>query len=174
MDHMRWLLVEKSSKRTFLQLMGSIKAGWRTGAAGRRRPPRASLPMILPGPTMPMSCGVHGVDETDVAVDPAAFPADLGDGIVGHVGRSRGGWRLFRGGGGCGCEFEGAGEIIARGDEDFAAAEDGAAVNGLLDGGGVLGCAVAGGAVVADVETKSGGFCGSLRIGLWFRGRLGQ
>ena len=53
----------------------------------------------------------------------------------------------------------GAGEVGAGGDEDFAAAEHGAAVDGLLEGGGVFGFAVGGGAEVADVEYQ-GGACG--------------
>ena len=47
--------MEKSSRRMLAQLMVSMSAGWRSGVSGRGRPPRASLPMILPGPTMPMS-----------------------------------------------------------------------------------------------------------------------
>jgi len=35
--------------------MGSINAGWRSGVAGRGRPPSESAPMIFPGPTMPVS-----------------------------------------------------------------------------------------------------------------------
>ena len=55
-----------------------------------------------------------------------------------------------------------SGEVVAGGDEDFAAAEDGAAVDGLLNGGGVFCGAVAGGSVVADIEGE-----GRVWLGLW-------
>ena len=66
-------------------------------------------------------------------------------------------------------ELEGPGEVVAGGDEDFAATEDGAAVDGLLDGCSVVGGAVAKGAVVADVEGE-GWFGGGGRFALRFRG----
>ena len=66
------------------------------------------------------------------------------------------------------------GEVVAGGDEDFAAAEDGAAVDRALDGGGVFGGAVAGGSVVADVEGQVCGFWRGLRIGFGFGGWFGQ
>ena len=105
-----------------------------------------------------------------MAGDPAAFPADLGDGVVVHVGGAGEDGVGGEAEEGAGAELDGSGEVVAGGDEDFAAAEDGAAVDGLLDGGGVLGGAVAGGAVVADVETKVGGFGRGLGVGLGFGG----
>ncbi len=78
-----------------------------------------------------------------------------------------------------GAELDGSGEVVAGGDEDFAATEEGAAVDGLLDGGGVFGGGVAEGSVVADVEGEGVGFrrgllvwrglCGSRLIVLWGR-----
>ena len=87
--------------------------------------------------------GVVGVDESGVAGDPAAFPADLGDGVVVHVGGAG-----EDGVGGeaeesVGAELECSGEVVAGGDEDFAAAENGAAVDSLLEGDGVFCGAVA-------------------------------
>jgi len=97
-----------------------------------------------------------------VAGDPAAFPANLSDGVVVHVGGAG------EDGVGCeteegvGAELECSGEVVTGGNEDFAAAEDGAAVDGLLEGDGVFGGAVAGGSVVTHVERQSGfgGSCG--------------
>ena len=109
--------------------------------------------------------GVEGVDESGVAGDPAALPADLGDGVVVHVGGAGEDGVGREAEEGAGAELEGSGEVVAGGDEDFAAAEDGAAVDGLLDGGGVFGGAVAGGSVVADVEGERG-FGGGCGIGL--------
>ena len=145
--------------------MGSINAGWRSGVSGRGRPPRESAPMILPGADDAGVGGVEGVDEGGVAGDPAAFPADLGDGVVVHVGGAGECGVGCEAEEGVGAELEGSGEIVAGGDEDFAAAEDGAAVDGLLDGDGVFGGAVAEGSVVADVEGESG-FGGGCGIGL--------
>ena len=91
-----------------------------------------------------------------MAGDPAAFPADLGDGVVVHVGGAGEDGVGCEAEEGVGAELEGSGEVVAGGNEDFAAAEDGATVDGLLDGGGVFGGAVAEGAVVADVEGQVG------------------
>ena len=57
-------------------------------------------------------------------------------------------------------ELEGAGEVVAGGEEDFSAAGVGAGVEGFLEGGGVLGFAVAGGAEGVDVEGAWGGGVG--------------
>jgi len=115
---------------------------------------------------------VEGVDEGGVAGNPAALPADLGDGVVVHVvgaGEDGVGSEAEEG---TRAELEGSGEVVAGGDEDFAAAEDGAAVDGLLDGGGVFGGAVAEGAVVADVEGE-GGSGGGRELGLGLGGLFG-
>jgi len=109
-----------------------------------------------------------------VAGDPAAFPADQGYGVVVHVGGA--------GDGGVGCEtqegagakLDGSGEVVAGGKEDFATAEERAAVDGLLDGLGVFGGAVAFGSVVSDVQGEVGGFWGSLGLGFGFRWRCGE
>ena len=106
-----------------------------------------------------------------MAGDPAALPADLGDGVVVHVGGAGEDGVGGEAEEGAGAELEGSGEVVAGGDEDFAAAEDGTTVDGLLDGGGVFGGAVAGGTVVADVEGEVRDLGGSLGIGLGF-GRL--
>ncbi len=99
-----------------------------------------------------------------MAGDPTALPADLGDGVVVHVGGAGEDGVGREAEKGSRAELEGSGEVVAGGDEDLAAAENGAAVDGLLDGGGVFGGAVAGGAVVADVESE-----GLLRgFGCWF------
>ena len=117
--------------------------------------------------------GVEGKDEGGVAGDPAAFPTDLRDGVVVHVvgsGEDRVGCEAEER---VRAELEGPGEVVAGGDEDLAATEDGAAVDGLLDGGGVFGGAVAEGAVVADVKSQEG-FGGGRRFALGLRGRLCQ
>ncbi len=93
-----------------------------------------------------------GVDESGVAGDPAAFPTDLGYWVVVHVCCAGDGCAFGETEEGAGAELDGSGEVVSCGDEDFAAAEDGAAVDGLLNGSGVFGGAVAGGPVVADVE----------------------
>ncbi len=91
-----------------------------------------------------------------MAGDPAAFPADLGDGVVVHVGGAGEDGVGRETEEGVGAELECSGEIVAGGDKDFTAAEDGAAVDGFLDCGGVFGGAVACGSVVADVEGERG------------------
>jgi hypothetical protein len=70
-------------------------------------------------------------------------------------------------------ELDGSGEVIAGGDEDFAAAEDGAAVDRALDVGCVFGGAVASGSVVADVEAQVGGFGWGLGVGFGLGGVVG-
>jgi len=50
--------------------------------------------------------------------------------------------------------FARAGEIVAGGNQHFAAAENPTATDGLLNGGGILGDAVAGRAEFADVESE--------------------
>ena len=118
--------------------------------------------------------GVDGVDEGGVAGDPAALPADLGDGVVVHVGGAGEGGVGGEAEEGAGAELDGPGEVVAGGDQDFAAAEDGAAVDRALDGGCVFGGTVAGGSVIADVEAQVCGFGRSLGIGLGFGWWFGQ
>lgn len=111
---------------------------------------------------------VVGVDEGGVAGDPAAFPADLGYGVVVHVGGAGDGCALGETEECARAELDGSGEVVAGWNEDFASAEDGAAVDGLLDCGGVFGDAVAGGSVVADVEGQVCGFEWGLEGGFGF------
>ena len=67
--------------------------------------------------------------------DPAAFPADLSDRVVVHVGGAGEGGVGGEAEEGVRAELEGSGEVVAGGDEDFAAAEgEAATVDGLLDG----------------------------------------
>lgn len=111
--------------------------------------------------------------------DPAAFPADLSDRVVVHVGRagddSVGGQAEV----GVRTELECSCEVVTGGNEDFPtadSAEDSTTVNGLLNGLSVLGEAVAFGSIVADVQGKIGGFKWRLGIGFGFRerGREGE
>ena len=100
--------------------------------------------------------GVDRIDEAGAALDPLAFPANLRDGIVGEVGSAEDGGVLVEAQNGVRLEGDGAGEIVAGGNEHFAAAQHPAAVDRLLNGGGVFGRAVASGAEVADVESDLG------------------
>ncbi len=109
--------------------------------------------------------GVEGVDEGGVAGDPATLPADLRDRVVVHVGGAGEDGVGCEAEEGAGAELDCSGEVVARGDEDFAAAEDRTTVDGLLDGGGVFGGAIAEGAIVPDVEDE-GGFDGGRGLGL--------
>jgi hypothetical protein len=118
-----------------------------------------------------MRAGWH---EGGVAGDPAAFPADLSDGIVVQVGGAGEGCVGGEAEEGARAELDCSGEVVAGWDEDFAAAEEPATVDGLLDGGGVFGGAVAGGAVVTDVEAQVGGFGRGLGVGLGFGGWFGK
>ncbi len=100
--------------------------------------------------------GVNGVDEGGVAGDPAALPADLGDGVVVHVcgaGEDGVGGEAKES---PGAKLDSSSEVVAGGYEDFASAEERAAVDCQLNGGGIFGGAVALRAVVADVEEDDG------------------
>ena len=121
-------------------------------SAGR---PSAGLPAILPGPDDADVIGVDGVDQADASRDPLAFPADLGDGIVGEIGGAGDGGVLFETQSGVRAERDGAGEIVAGGHQDFAAAQHRAAIDGLLDRGGVFRGAVALGAEIADIQNDA-------------------
>ena len=96
--------------------------------------------------------GVESVDEPEMSLNPLAFPADLGDGIIGKVRRPQDVGVLFQAQNRIGAKGDGAGEIVARGNQHIAAAQHPAAVQDLLQRGGVLGFAVAFGAEVADVK----------------------
>ena len=94
-----------------------------------------------------------------MALDPLALPADLGDGVVGEVGRALEDGVFFQAQGDVGCERDGAGEVGACGNDGLRRQprEAAAAVDGLLDsGGGVLGLAVGSGRF-ADVEGERAG-----------------
>src|SRR6185312_6899807 len=86
--------------------------------------------------------GVDGVDQGDVSMDPAALPADGCHGIVGHLAGAGENSVLLETQQSVGAQLDGSGEIVAGGDEYFAAAEYGATIERLLQRGGVLGCAV--------------------------------
>ena len=98
--------------------------------------------------------GLQGVDQAEVSLNPLAFPSDLAHGVVGQVGRSNDVRVVFEAQDRMGAEREGAGEIVARGDHHFATAQNPAAVDGLLQRGGIFGDAVAFGSEIADVESE--------------------
>ena len=108
---------------------------------------------------------VDGVDQADVAGNPFAFPAHLRDRIIGEIGRAANGGVLFQPEGDVRTERDRAREIISRRNHHLAAAEHVAAVDGLLDGGGVLGGAIAGCAEFANVQTERGTGCRALLRG---------
>jgi hypothetical protein len=66
--------------------------------------------------------GVKRVDEAQAALNPFAFPADLGDGIVGEVGGSADDGVFVQAEKGVGPEGDSAGEVVAGGNERLAAA----------------------------------------------------
>ena len=113
--------------------------------------------------------GIDGVNQTDVPLDPFAFPANLRHRVIGEVRCSE-----YRGipietKNRVGSERNGAGEIVAGGNEHFAAAQNVTAIDGLLNGGGILCLAVASRAEVADVQGEFGS-----RLRLFERGGLSQ
>ena len=106
--------------------------------------------------------GFESIDQTEMSLNPFAFPSHLAHGIVGQVGRPDDVSVLLKTQNRIGAQREGAGEIVARGHHHFAAPQNPAPVDGLLQRGGIFGDAVAFGSEVADVESEfdssSGGF----------------
>src|ERR1035438_5859227 len=82
--------------------------------------------------------GVVCIDEGSAALDPLAFPAHLADGIVREIGAAEDSGILVETQERVGLESQPAGEIVAGGKQNFAAAENPTAIDGLLNGGSVL------------------------------------
>src|ERR1035438_9340396 len=96
--------------------------------------------------------GVDGVDEGGAALNPLAFPTHLADGIIREIRAAEDGRVLVEAQERVGLEGERAREIVAGGNQHLAAAENPTAIHGLLNGGGILGDAIASGAEIAHVE----------------------
>ena len=81
----------------------------------------------------------------------AAFPADVDGRIVGGIGAADDDAALLEADEGAVALLHAADEVAAGGHQDLAPAVDGAGVERLLEGAGILGGAIADGAEIADV-----------------------
>src|ERR1035441_7767311 len=96
--------------------------------------------------------GIDSVDEGCAALDPLAFPAHLADGIIREIGSAENGRILVEAQERVGLEGQRIREVVTGWDQHLAAAENPTAIDGLLNGGGILGDAIASGAEIAHVE----------------------
>ncbi len=86
---------------------------------------------------------IHGRDEADKSLDPAAFPANLGERIVSQIGRSQNRRARIEAQKGVGAKHDCTGKILARGNQDLSPSEHAATVQCLLDCGCIFCLAIA-------------------------------
>ena len=141
-----WVTV-KPSQRTSLQEIGSRT----TDPARVLRRGDGGISLDAAGADDAGVIHVGRVNERATPRLPAAFPANVHHRIIRRVGAADDDAVLFQAEDGAVAHLHAADEISARRHEDVAAAGDGAGIERLLKGDGVLVRAVADGAEVADV-----------------------
>ena len=110
----------------------------------------------FPGTGDPDIHGIEGIDQAHTSRDPLTLPTDLRDGIIGEVGAAEKGGIFLETQGRVAAQCDGSGEVVSGRHQDLAAAENGAPVDGLLEGRGVFGGAVAGSVKIPHVEPDLG------------------
>ncbi len=138
--------------------MGSMSAGCRRGFVAVRPAAQRRIAGDLAFTGDAGMLHVHRIDQSYVPLDPLAFPAHLVHGIIAELRAALNHCVVFQPQQRVRAQSDGACQIGAGGNQHLAAAQHPTAVHRLLDSGGVLRCAVALSAEIADVQHQRGFF----------------